>query len=132
MSVDYHARYAKAPASYTKQIEKRFADLPAGSTVLIPSPQDIEAVVSDLNPSATITFSELRNELAARCGADGTCPVMAGMNLRVAAEVTFEAIDAGVPAEDLTPIWKAIDPTSALASKLPCTVEALTALRAAA
>lgn len=132
MPVDYHARYASAPDSYTKRIEKRFADLPAGSTVLIPSPRDIEAVVCDLGANTTITLTELRHELADRHGADGTCPVMAGMNLRVAAEVTFEALDAGVPPADLVPIWRAVDPSSALATKLPCSIATLTALRDAA
>ncbi len=35
-------RYDSARPSYTKVNEKRFADLEAGTTVLIPSPQDIE------------------------------------------------------------------------------------------
>ena len=117
MAASFHDRYNNATPTYIRTDDKQFADLPAGSTILIPSPQDIEAEVS--RAAEPITFTELRHSLAERHGAEGCCPVMTGMNLRVAAEVTFDALDAGVPAEDVVPIWNVIDPTSALAGKLP-------------
>lgn len=133
MAVDYQARYDSAVPSYTKINEKRFADLAAGTTVLIPSPQDIEAVAADLEPGQTMTLTELRNELARRHGADGSCPVMTGMNLRVAAEVNLDAVHAGErpdSATSIVPIWRVIDPESPLASRLLCGPEGIRQLRA--
>lgn len=125
-------RYDSARPSYTKVNEKRFADLEAGTSVLIPSPQDIEGVIEDLAPAETLTLTELRQRLAQRHGADGSCPVMTGMNLRIVADLALEAIDAGHdPAEasgsavgdeggsEVVPFWKVVEPTSSLASKLP-------------
>ncbi len=129
MSTDFQRRYDNAKPSYIKTNEKRFADLPAGSSVLIPSPQDIEAVVNDLDGDEAVSLTDLRTELASRHGADGCCPVMAGMNLRVAAEVTFQAMDAGVPVDQVVPIWKAIDPAGTLAPKLPGGIERVRSLR---
>jgi hypothetical protein len=119
-------RYDSARPSYTKVNDKRFADLEAGTTVLIPSPQDIEAVIDDLAPAETLTLTQLRQRLAQRHGADGSCPVMTGMNLRIVADLALEAVDAGhdpaMSSEaggEVVPFWKVVEPTSSLASKLP-------------
>jgi len=119
MTASWQERYDTAKPSYTKVNDKKFADLEAGTSILIPSPADIEAEVASLAPEQQISFTELRRRLADRHHADGTCPVMCGMNLRVVAEVAFEALDAGVPPDQLTAIWNVIDPASSLASKLP-------------
>jgi len=119
MSASFQDRYDTAKPTYTRVNEKRFADLPAGTTVLIPSPQDIEAAINRIPTGGTWSLTNLRDNLAERHGADGCCPVMTGMNLRVAAEVNLEAIDAGVPTEEVVPVWKAIDPASNLAGKVP-------------
>lgn len=133
MAADYRASYDGAKPSYIRVNSKRFADLEAGTSVLIPSPQDIEAVVEQVEPGQTITLTELRRRLADRHGADGTCPVMAGMHLRVAAEVNLAALhqaEGGEAARPVIPIWRAIDPSSPLASKLPCGPDGIRALQA--
>ncbi len=129
MSTDFHARYDAAKPSYIRVNDKQFADLPAGTTVLIPSPQDIESVANGLPQGETMTLTQLREALADMHDADGTCPVMCGMNLRVAAEVNLDAIDCGMAQSDVVPVWKVIDPTSALASKLPGGPDRIRSLR---
>ena len=129
MPASFQDRYDTAKESYIKTNDKQFADLPAGTTVLIPSPQDIESVVNALPEGNTLNLTELRGALAEMHDADGTCPVMCGMNLRVAAEVTLEAIDAGVPQGEVVPIWNVIEPKSNLAKKLPGGVERIRRLR---
>ncbi len=129
MSLSYQQRFDAAKPSYIKVNEKRFADLEAGSTVLIPSPQDIRSIIDDIATDETLTLTELRHELATRHGADGTCPVMTGMHLRIVAELVLEALDAGVPRTDLSPVWNVVDPSSKLAAKLPGGVDRINALR---
>ena len=121
--------YDRAKPTYTRVNDKKFADLEAGTTVLIPNPADIEAEIRAFRPSEEASFALLRERLADRHNADGTCPVMCGMNLRVVAEVIFEALDAGVPTEDVTPVWNVIDPKSNLATKLPGGPSRVQALR---
>ena len=115
----YQERFDGARPSYIKVNEKKFADLPAGTTVLIPSPSDIQHELNQLGTDEQITLTQLRRRLAERHDADGTCPVMCGMNLRIVAELALEALDAGVPQDDVVPVWNGIDPSSNLAKKLP-------------
>ncbi len=129
-------RYDSARPSYTKVNEKRFADLEAGTSVLIPSPKDIEEVIDDLAAAESLTLTELRQRLAQQHGADGACPVMTGMNLRIVADLGLEAIDAGHdPAlatdagGEVIPFWKVVEPSSSLASKLPGGPDRITQLR---
>lgn len=112
-------RYDTARPTYVRVNEHKFADLEAGTTVLIASPSDIEAEIDRVPPGELLTQRDLRQRLSQRHGTDGACPVMTSMNLRIVAEVALGAIDAGVPAEDVTPVWVVIDPGSPLASKLP-------------
>ena len=121
-------KYDRSRPSYTRVNEKRFADLEPGTTVLIPSPQDIEALILDLDDEETLNLSELRQRLAKRHGADGACPVMTGMNLRIVADLGLEALDAGI--DDPVPFWKVVEPTSALASRLPGGPKRISQLRA--
>lgn len=130
MPASWQDRYDTARPTYTRVNDKKFADLEPGTAILIPSPADIEDEVASVDSGTTLSLTELRERLAERHGADGTCPVMCGMNLRVVAEVTFEALDAGVPPDQLTPIWNAIDPKSNLAKKLPGGPERVKAMRA--
>ena len=129
MAADYQDRFDNAKPTYTKVNEKQFADLPAGTTVLIPSPQDIASVIDTIPSGTTWTLSELRDTLAAQHDADGACPVMTGMNLRVVAEVNLSALDAGVPVEEVTPVWRALDPNSNVATKTPGGADRIRSLR---
>lgn len=129
MALSYQERYDQAGPSSTRVNEKRFADLEAGSLILVPSPQDIDSEIARLDEGDTITFGVLRNRLAERHGGDGSCPAMTGMHLRIVAELALEALDAGVPPAEVTPVWRAIDPTIPLAAKLPGGAERIRALR---
>lgn len=129
MTASWQERSDNSKPSYLKVNDKKFADLEAGTSVLIPSPRDIAQEIDTLTREETLSLTELRQQLAERHEADGTCPVMCGMNLRVVAELTFEALDAGVPPEQLTPVWNVIDPASALAAKVPGGRDRVSSLR---
>lgn len=129
MPASWQEKYDNAKPSYIRTNDKKFADLEPGTTILIPSPSDIEAEIASLGDGETVSLTKLRQRLASVHDADGTCPVMCGMNLRVVAEVAFEALDAGIAADELAPVWNAIDPKSNLAKKLPGGPERVSALR---
>jgi hypothetical protein len=130
MALSYRDKYERSRPSYVKVNGRRFADLPAGTTVLVPSPHDIEAEIRSLRGAETLTFTQLRERLAARHAADGTCPVMTSMNLRIVAEIALAELDDGLPADAVTEVWRAIDPRSRLARKLPGGPDRIEALRA--
>ena len=132
MPLSFNEKYDRARPSYVRVNGKRFADLPAGTTILIPSPQDIEAELSRLVPGEYIGAIELRRRMAQRHGTEGTCPVMTGMNLRIVAERALDQLSAGMSMSDVAPVWLAIDPTSPLGQKLPGSSARMADLRAEA
>jgi len=132
MSATFQEKYDRARPSYVRVNDKRFADLPAGTTILIPSPHAIEQVLSQLDPGEYISPNELRSRLANEYGTEGTCPVMTGMNLRIVAEVALTRVDAGIPLSEIMPVWQVITPDSPLAQKLPGGAQRIEYLRNAA
>ena len=108
-------------ASYKiKYVEKRFADIPEGSKMLIASPPIIDTYVKNIPLGVTITLATMRNDLASEYLADKTCPVTTGIFLRIVAEAAYEELCSGKKREDITPFWRVVDPNSKLATKLAC------------
>ena len=129
MAKTLQERYDNAPPSYLKINERRFADLAAGATILIPSPADIDAEIRLLRNEQLLDQSDLRHLLAQRHGADGACPVMTSINLRIVAELAIQALDDGAALSEVTPVWQVIAPESPLATKLPGGPNRITKLR---
>jgi hypothetical protein len=101
-----------------KQIDKPFANNPAGSTMLIPSPQLIDQYLAHIDFGKRVDVKTLRMDLAIEQGADFTCPLTTGIFLRIVAEANFENWQQGKKIEEITPFWRAIEPNSPLAKKL--------------
>jgi len=88
-----------------------------GDRLLLPTPLLIAAEVAAVPIGTTITMSALRARLAARFGADRTCPLMTGM---------FVKIIAGAVADDLAqrhrarwPVWRLVGDDGRLSTTWP-------------
>lgn len=57
----------------------------------------------------TMTMPEVRAKLSQQYDADVTCPVTTGIFLRIVTEAAYEAFSAGMPIEDVTPVWRVLD-----------------------
>ena len=101
-----------------KRIETGFADIPAGSTMLIATPQLIDQYIREIGFGKRVDSKTLRKDLALDHHADYTCPVTTGIFLRIVAEANFEKLQKGAAIEDITPFWRVIEPNSSLAKKL--------------
>ena len=66
-----------------KTIDKKFADIPKGSRMLIASPPIIDEYVKSIPHGEFIEPVEMRDDLAKEYQADKTCPVATGIFLRV-------------------------------------------------
>lgn len=106
----------KAPQ--VKCLEKDFADMEAGSLMLIATPKIIEAYLKTIGLGKSISLKTMRKELALEYQADYTCPVTTGIFLRIVAEANYEKWQKGSSIETIAPFWRVIDPKSALAEKL--------------
>ncbi len=99
-----------------KRVDKKFADIPAGASMLIATPQIIANYVQQIPEGKATDIKTMRKDLAAEFHAEYTCPVTSGIFLRIAAEKAFEDLQSGK--KDVTPFWRIIAPNSPLAQKL--------------
>jgi len=112
-----------------KRIEKDFADIPAGSTMLIATPQVIDDYVRSISEGRSLDIKTIRKDLAMEHGADFTCPVTTGIFLRIMAEAAYEELQSGKNLGSISPFWRVIDPKSSLAKKLTFGQELLMEMR---
>jgi hypothetical protein len=100
--------------------EKDFADIPAGSKMLIATPEIVNDYVRQIPEGVHTSLQQMRKDLAAEYHADYTCPVTSGIFLRIAAEAAYEEYLAGKSAGDITAFWRMIDSKSPALKKLSC------------
>jgi hypothetical protein len=108
-----------------KTTDKDFADIPAGSRMLIATPRIVDDYIRQIPPGRQADTSRIRKDLAAEYGADYTCPVTTGIFLRIVSEAAYERLQAGEKLKDITPFWRAVGPKSPTAAKLSVPVEFL-------
>jgi hypothetical protein len=101
-----------------KRIDINFADMTAGSRMLIATPKIIEDYIKEVAYGKQIDPLTLRKDLAIEHNADTTCPVTTGIFLRIVAEANYEKLLQGKKIAEITPFWRVIKPNSSLAKKL--------------
>jgi len=98
--------------------DKDFADIPAGSKILIATPKIIYDYVAQIPEGYEADVKKIRRDLASEYGVEYTCPVTTGIFLRIAAEVAHEEIERGKSLEEVMPFWRVINKKSTAAKKL--------------
>src|SRR5687768_14729680 len=93
-----------------KRIETAFADIPAGSNMLIATPGLLEQYIQKIGFGKRIDTKTIRKDLALEHKADYACPVTTGIFLRIVAEANYEKLLQGQTVEDITPFWRVIEP----------------------
>jgi hypothetical protein len=101
-----------------KKNDVDFADIPAGSKMLIATPLIVEEYVRQIPKGHFTDVKQIRKDLAAEYKADYTCPVTTGIFLRIVAEAAYEAYEKGKPLSKITPFWRALSAKSPSAKKL--------------
>jgi hypothetical protein len=101
-----------------KKLEKDFADMPAGASMLIATPKIIDAYVRQIPKGKSGSLTTMRKDLAVEYGAEYTCPVTSGIFLRIVSEAAHEQIEKGTPISKVAPFWRVVDEKSALNKKL--------------
>jgi hypothetical protein len=89
--------------------------VPAGATLLVPTPRIIDHYIRLIPYGQTRTVQQMRKELAIAHDAAATCPLSTGIFLRIVAEAALEE-----GALRSTPFWRLIEPNSQIAKRLSC------------
>ena len=104
--------------SKVKINDKKFADIPAGTRMLIPTPKIVDDFVKTIPNGSFMNTKDLRNKLAIQYDAEMTCPLVTGIFLRIISEAAYEEYQLDRNIEEITPFWRVVDPDSKLANKL--------------
>lgn len=86
-------------------------------TMLIPKPLDVDALIRKVPRGKVLTLTGLREKLARAAGADVTCPMVAGMFVRIVAEAAAEDVREGK--SRVTPWWRVVRDDGSLFEKFP-------------
>jgi len=89
--------------------------------MLIPTTLEVDAMIRKIPRGRVATLAEIRARLAKWHRVDVTCPLVAGIFLRIAAEAAEEDRRAG--RKDITPYWRVVGPDGRLNAKFPGGIE---------
>lgn len=112
-------------------LAKRFMSVPAGSRMLVATPEIVRDYMSRIPHGQTRTSKEMREELAKAFKADVTCPTSSGIFIRISSEAALEDLKDGKPLTKIAPFWRLVDPDSQTAGKLSCGLDFIRERRAA-
>ncbi len=99
-------------------MEADFAGIRKGQTMLVATPQIVDAYIRKIPEGQTRTLTRLRNDLAKRRQCDSSCPVSTAIFVRIAAAAALEELASGKEVGDITPFWRVIGPNDKAAKKL--------------
>lgn len=125
MPKSWSEKFAHPPKVVVKKLDKPYAGQEPGARMLIPTPAVIAAYVESIPEGESRSMPRLREDLAAAHKADFTCPLTAGIFLRIAAERAWEMHEAGKALKAITPFWRVVDLKSPMAKKLACGLDFL-------
>ena len=86
-------------------------------TMLVPTPLLVAEEIRRVRRGRLVTSAELRARLAARLGADQTCPLTMGILLHIVAGAAEEQLAAGK--RPVAPYWRVVDEKGMLNPKIP-------------
>lgn len=86
-------------------------------TLLIPSPEQVEAEIRTIRKGTVRPVSLIRANLAAKYSTHAVCPLVTGIFVRIAAEAAEEEARAGKTR--ITPYWRVVKDDGSLNPKFP-------------
>ena len=107
---------------YSGQEAKVVEEADGRGRMLIPRPLDVDALVRRIQSGKLATVDQIRERLARDANANFTCPLTAGIFLRISAEAAEE--DLGDGKTEITPYWRVVKKDGRLNEKFPGGVEA--------
>ncbi len=99
-------------------LDKAWGGMAVGDTMLVSTPQEVDAFIRTIPSGQTTTVPELRASLAKQAACDGTCPLSTSIFVRMVAEAALEDIADGKQVSKVSPFWRVVAGTDKIAKKL--------------
>jgi alkylated DNA nucleotide flippase Atl1 len=106
-----------APARKVETLSDKDAIRMKARTLLIPHPTDVETIARTVKKGKLLTTEQIRKHLAAKFGAETTCPLCTGIFMRIISEAAEEATAEGQT--KVTPYWRVLKSDGSLNEKYP-------------
>jgi alkylated DNA nucleotide flippase Atl1 len=90
---------------------------PPGATMVISTPQEIEALVKQIPLGKVVSLTEIRELIAKKHGTTITCPVTTGLFLNIVARAAHEMAVMGIAGS--APWWRVVKSDFSLNEKFP-------------
>lgn len=116
--------------AHVSPMTKDMWGLSKGDPLFIATPVMVRDYMKRIRKGSSKTIEQMRAELATANKAASTCPMTASIFARIAAEAALEEMEAGKPADAITPFWRLIDAKSPIAKKLSCGTTFVAKMRA--
>jgi hypothetical protein len=114
----WHEKMNTGMEPEVKKVDKKFADIPGGATMLIATPEIVDTYIRNIPEGTRTSLQQMRKDLAAEYHAEYCCPVTSGIFLRIVAEAAHEDHLAGKPLKKITPFWRMMDGKAPVVKKL--------------
>ena len=115
----------------TKRSPRTVGDVVEGQLMLVPSAHQVDAFMRTIPAGRSMDVRTFRKAMAASHGAEVTCPVYMGYHLRTVAEAAHEALERGVPIDEIAQFWRVLDEATPTTERLTFGAEFVRARRRA-
>ncbi len=112
------ARLARDQQLKKVVVEKDFAGIKAGSTMLVATPKIIDNYIRNIPKGTVRTIPAMRDDLALRYDCDVTCPVSTALFIRIVCEAAIEDIDNGKAQNNIAPFWRLLTSKDKITARL--------------
>ena len=99
-------------------MDKAWGGIQPGQTMLVATPLMVDAYIRSIPHGETKSIPEIRDDLAAKEGCAGTCPMSTSIFIRMVAEAALEDLSDGKPVAEVSPFWRVITSKDKMTKKL--------------
>ncbi len=111
-------RLNAAEEAKIKPSPRSFGDVIEGQPMLVPTARQVDDFMRSIPEGKSLDVRAFRRALAEEHGAEVTCPVYTGYHLRTVAEAAYEALERGVPIQEIAPFWRVLDEATPTTDRL--------------
>lgn len=101
-----------------KPSPRTVGDVVEGQSMLVPTARQVDDFMRTIPAGNCMNVKEFRHAMAMENGAEATCPVYTGYHLRTVAEAAWDALERGVPIEQIAPFWRVLDEATPTTARL--------------
>ena len=131
MAKSWTDRLNAAEEGKIKASPRSVGDVVEGQSMLVPTARQVDDFMRTIPTGSCMNVKELRYAMAVEHGAEVTCPLYTGYHLRTVAEAAWEALERGVPIEEIAPFWRVLDEATPTTERLTFGTEFVRARRRA-